>query len=68
MSELLLDRAGRRRSPATCSASSTDRRAAGTGPVRPPERSFAGPPYCSGEAFSIPGVERSTRRWWGSRD
>jgi hypothetical protein len=20
------------------------------------------------EAFSIPGIERSTRRWWGSRD
>src|SRR4051812_23099209 len=23
---------------------------------------------CSGEAFSISGIERSTRRWWGSRD
>jgi hypothetical protein len=23
---------------------------------------------CSGEAFSIPGIERSTGRWWGSRD
>jgi hypothetical protein len=23
---------------------------------------------CSGEAFSIPGIERSTRRWQRSRD
>ena len=23
---------------------------------------------CSAEAFSIPGIARSTRRWWGSRD
>jgi hypothetical protein len=53
MSELLLDRAGRRRSPATMPGFHAVVAAARMS--------------CSGEAFSIPGIARSTRRWQRSR-
>jgi hypothetical protein len=35
---------------------------------RSPDNIAAARMSCSGEAFSIPGIERSTRRWQRSRD